>query len=293
LRTFDYTIVDVFTKSRLQGNPLAVFTSPAGLSNAEMQKIAGEMNLAETVFLFEGTSGAAAIAKIFTPKREMDFAGHPTIGSAYVLAQRHTLGGAFVIQENVGPVPIERDVDEAGDARFWLTTPPIVHYESIECAFAARLLGIDESHIVPNVPPQFVSAGSPLLFIALDSPEAVDRVEYVYDKASLGSINSVGTFVFARKSPGSATDFDVYSRMFAPQSGIAEDPATGGATGPLAAYMMKYGLLPLHDLRFDSEQGAKMGRRSLLQVKITAGDPAVIQIGGCAVTIAEGHLFLD
>ncbi len=142
--------------------------------------------------------------------------------------------------------------------------------------------------------PCFVSAGSPLLFICLRSLEAVDRAQFqnALLPQALGSANSVGTFIFSRKDFASQTNFDVYSRMFAPQTGIAEDPATGGATGPLAAYMMRYGLLPQNAAAaFISEQGVKMGRRSLLHVRTDPKDSS-IKVGGETVVIASGTLML-
>lgn len=288
MREYDYVLLDVFTEHRLQGNPLAVFPDADGICDREMQAIAGELNLSETVFLLESRT-AAARARIFTPRRELDFAGHPTVGSAAVINRNRPQSGRFTIDENVGPIEIEM-TEEDGRELFWLTTPPIAFYETLESAFCAKLLGVTPEDVAAT-PPQFVSAGSPFLFVQLASPEAVDRaaIQHAHLSDALGSVNSVGTFVFARKEPESRTSFDVYSRMFAPQTGIPEDPATGGATGPLAAYMLRYGLLP-NDARFTSEQGTKMGRRSILHVKIS-GDPGQprIQVGGAAVFTARGR----
>jgi trans-2,3-dihydro-3-hydroxyanthranilate isomerase len=296
-RRYEYVLLDVFTKTRLQGNPLAVFPSAEGITGDEMQRIANELNLSETVFLSAATRpGAIARAQIFTPRRELDFAGHPTIGAAHVLARRHATESPFAIEENVGLVPIESDKDTRGDPRFWLTTPDLTFFETLDAAFCARLLKVAESDVAPNASPQFVSAGSPLLFVALTTPDAVDRAELqqAYLSGALGSVNSTGTFVFARKEPASSTCFDVYARMFAPQTGIAEDPATGGATGPLAAYMLKHGLLPAHrELEFTSEQGTKMGRPSYLHVRVAArGEQLIIKVGGSVVPVAEGTFSL-
>lgn len=252
-----YVLLDVFTKEPLQGNPLAVFPSSDGTPDETMQRIANELNLSETVFLTKATlPEAIARARIFTPRRELDFAGHPTIGAAVVLAQEHVSGSLFSIEENVGLVRIRRDTDDAGDERFWLMTPGLTFFETLEAAFCARLLNLKAADLVEDAPPQFVSAGSPLLFVALRTPEAVDRavLQMSYLPDALGSVSSVGTFIFARKQPASSSCFNVYARMFAPQTGIAEDPATGGATGPLAGYMMKHGMLPARDgLEFTSE----------------------------------------
>jgi trans-2,3-dihydro-3-hydroxyanthranilate isomerase len=245
-RRFHYEVLDVFTKRRLQGNPLPVFLSADELSDAEMQKIATELNLSETVFLCKPRqAGAVARARIFTPRRELDFAGHPTIGCAHAIGRHHELATPFAIEENVGLIPIESDRDEAGDQLFWLTTPKLTFFETLDTARCARLLSLSTNDFA-CIPAQFVSAGSPLLLICLGSIDAVDRAELqqAHLGDAIGSANSVGTFVFARKEPGSTSCFDVYSRMFAPQTGIPEDPATGGAAGPLAGYMHRYGMLP-------------------------------------------------
>jgi trans-2,3-dihydro-3-hydroxyanthranilate isomerase len=296
-RRLNYVLVDVFTKTRLQGNPLAVFLSPGQVSDIEMQQIARELNLSETVFLFESTTpDAIAKARIFTPFRELDFAGHPTVGSAYVLRGGKNAPDRFTIEENVGAVPIETDTDSDGQHVFWLTTPALRFFETLDAAFCAQLLNVPIDDIATDCAPQFASAGSPFLFVYLNSPEAVDRaqLQHAYLQEALGSVNSVGTFIFARTQPESDWCFDVYSRMFAPHTGIPEDPATGSATGPLAGYMLRHGKLPKQSLQFTSEQGAKMGRRSLLHVKIDFnGDDASIQIGGSVVPVAEGVFFLD
>jgi trans-2,3-dihydro-3-hydroxyanthranilate isomerase len=156
-------------------------------------------------------------------------------------------------------------------------------------------LNLDESDVVTDAPPQFVSAGSPLLIVCLNSSEAVDRAQLQPSLLpdALGSVNSVGTFLFARKDLRAAGNFDVYSRMFAPQTGIAEDPATGGATGPLAGYMLKYGMLPASSTHFTSEQGVKMRRPSLLHVRVEPnGESPSIKVGGAVVPIAEGRFYV-
>jgi trans-2,3-dihydro-3-hydroxyanthranilate isomerase len=296
-REYEYTVVDVFTTVKLKGNPLAVFPAATGIADAEMQAIAGEFNLSETVFILPpSTPSAAAKLRIFTPRSELAFAGHPTVGAAYVLSAGPPGGRSFVLEENVGPVPIEQDTDDDGNRRFWLTTPKITLSQTLDRAFGARLLNVAESDVAPNVPPQFASAGTPFLFVNLVSPEAVDRAELqlAHVREAAESAGSVGTFVFARREPASTTNYDVYARMFAPQSNIAEDPATGSATGPLAAYMRAYGLLPPSPIAFTSEQGTKMGRRSLLGVRVeAAGDDVAIKVGGSAVTVTKGRFFLD
>jgi trans-2,3-dihydro-3-hydroxyanthranilate isomerase len=290
---YEYVVLDVFTTTPFKGNPLAVIPEAEGLSGVEMQTIAREFNLSETVFLMPPErAGAAVRARIFTPQRELPFAGHPTIGAAAVFCARSGTPPPFSIEEHVGPVRIDAGADGGKNGLLWLTTPPVTFYETLDVEFCASLLGLNANDVRTDAIPCFASAGSPLLFVCLESADAVDcaQLQQQYLPGALGSADSVGTFVFARKSRNSRSDFDVYSRMFAPQTGIPEDPATGGATGPLAAYMMRYGLLPDSEpAAFVSEQGTKMGRQSFLHVQT---DPATgtIKVGGSTVTIAHGVL---
>jgi trans-2,3-dihydro-3-hydroxyanthranilate isomerase len=292
-----YLVLDVFTGTPLEGNPLAVFLDGDAMPQGRMQAVAAEFNLSETVFVVRAADAAArARLRIFTPRRELPFAGHPTIGAAVALAEHDpALPDRFHFEEGVGSVPIERE--RAGGAdRFWLMTPAISFYETMPRADAARLIGLTEHDLLP-IEPQFISGGSPLLCIGLRDREAVDRaaIDTSLLELALGSVNSVATFVFApNPSDGGAGRYNVYSRMFAPQTGIAEDPATGGATGPLAAYMIERGLLPGdRDVEFVSEQGVKMGRRSRLHVRVEhSGGERRIKVGGSAVIVARGTLFL-
>lgn len=293
LNRYRYRLVDVFTTSRFQGNPLAVFPAADTLDAEQMQRMANELNLSETVFLMRPqTAQAAARARIFTPRRELDFAGHPTIGSAFVLSREGGVPERFAIEENAGLVPVELENGRIPDHPvFWLTTPKIQFFETLDVERCAKLLGVSAAEIDDTAPPQFVSAGSPLLFICLRNVKAVDsaHLDLNHLEDAIGSVNSVGTFVYSRKQPNSPTSFDVYSRMFAPQSGIAEDPATGGASGPLAAFMLENGQIPNADLLFTSEQGVKMGRRSVIYIRVTPGAQGpIIRIGGCVAEVADG-----
>jgi trans-2,3-dihydro-3-hydroxyanthranilate isomerase len=292
-RRYDYAIVDVFTTTPFKGNALAVIPRAEGLNDAEMQMIAAEFNLSETAFLLRPAAQDAAVrVRIFTPRRELPFAGHPTIGAAAVFCDRSGATPPFLIEESAGLIKIDTDGNGSKGRRFWLTTPPVAFYETLSREFCAKLLRLELRDVRADIPPTFASAGSPLLFVCLDSAEAVDRAQLQerYLPEALGSVDSVGTFVFARKEPNSSVNFDVYSRMFAPQTGIPEDPATGGASGPLAAYMMRCGLLPANEpAAFTSEQGTKIGRQSFLYVRT---DPAggTIKVGGSTVEIARGTL---
>ena len=268
-QTHPYRVVDVFTERPLEGNPLAVFPSGDGLSNAAMQSIARELNLSETVFVFPAARPeSAARVRIFTPSREMDFAGHPTIGSAFVLLDEGVVPAGrehFVLEENVGPVAIR--VEPGKRPLIWLTTPAIEDGPVFERSLCAEVLGLAVDDML-DVAPQIVSAGNPTVFIGVKDKAAVDRaaIEMAGVKRLKGTYPKViCTFVFTPTPEGA------YSRMFAPEHGMIEDPATGSATGPLAAYMIRHKLVSgAAGTRFVSEQGTKMGRRSFLHVHVRA-----------------------
>lgn len=292
----EYYLLDVFTETRFKGNPLAVFPDVTGLPTETMLAIAAEFNLSETVFVNPPTNAdCVARVRIFSPKKELDFAGHPTIGTSHLLHALGRVSRPFYLQENVGPIAIDLDLNGDRHGRFFLTTPRVMFSETLSRSLCADLLSLGEDDLA-TTPPQFLSAGSPLLFIQLNSPETVDRaiLNASVLPHALGSVKSGGTFLFAR-NPLPDEPYNVYSRMFAPQIGIAEDPATGGATGPLAAYMLRYGLIPgAQEVRFESEQGVKMGRRSVLYVRVRPADPhPVIQVGGSSIIIAQGVMTLD
>jgi trans-2,3-dihydro-3-hydroxyanthranilate isomerase len=293
LRRFSYHHVDVFTATPFEGNPLAVFPDGRGIDGATMQRIAREMNLSETVFVLPPDDpGAAAKLRIFTPAAEMLFAGHPTIGTAFVLVTSGAIAAArnsFVFEEGVGPVPVR--VDAGPPFMAWLTTPPVIFETPFgDRSGVADALGIAESELREGLPVQVVTAGNPFVYVALRSEAAVDRCALDARKARgvFGEDAASGVYVFAQRDGG------VYSRMFAPEHGIIEDPATGSATGPLAAYLLEHRLVAARDgLALTAEQGAHMGRRSILHILVSGeGEGRRIEVGGSAVALAEGTLSL-
>ena len=291
MREFSYHVVDVFTATPLEGNGLAVFPDGTGLDSQTMQLIARELNLSETTFVLPEESSAEAIrVRIFTPARELAFAGHPTIGTAFVMRRLGLVAESarrFVLSENVGSVPVRVDVGD--DPILWLTTPPISWLGEFARERCAAALSLTEEQLVPGVPCEQLTAGSPLIIIPLKDRAAVDAARLdgaAYARLIDECTEPTAIFFFA------ATVEGAYSRMFAPEFGIVEDPATGGATGPLAAFMIKHGLAAsVHGTRFVSEQGVKMGRRSLLHVFVNGerGERG-IEIGGNAVHVAEATM---
>jgi trans-2,3-dihydro-3-hydroxyanthranilate isomerase len=221
----------------------------------------------------------------------MVFAGHPTVGGSYVLRLDGFVSqdaDQFSVQEKIGKVPVR--VTQGESPMIWLLTPPITFGAVYEPAACARALGLDAGDLLP-VQPQIVSAANPCLFVAVAGKEQVDRCSVntaEFDRLKRDGSGQFFLFVFA------PTDKGAYSRMFAPEFGVIEDPATGSATGPLAAFMARNDLLPKpgHG-RFVSEQGTKMGRRSLLYFEVSPSDAnAAIPVGGYVTPVAEGTLIL-
>jgi trans-2,3-dihydro-3-hydroxyanthranilate isomerase len=289
---YRYRVVDVFTEAPLLGNPLAVFPDARGMSTDLMQKIAQELNLSETTFVFPATRpDCAANVRIFTPRYEMLFAGHPTIGTSFVLLEEAIVPKNtthFQLEEKIGPVPIR--VEPGSPPLIWLRTPPISFGALSDRAICAQALGLPVEDLL-DFPPQLVTAGNPTFFIALKDKDAVDRawIDLSGVQAIKGNYTEpVCIFVFTPTPTGA------YSRMFAQEYGIIEDPATGSSTGPLAAYMMRHKLAPsASGTRFTSEQGVKMGRRSVLHVLI-AGEQGseAIEIGGHVAPLVEATMTL-
>lgn len=290
-RSYRYRVVDVFTDQPLEGNSLDVFPQASGLDDATMQRIARELHLSETSFVFPATrADSMADVRIFTPTKVMDFAGHPTIGTSFVLLDEGVVGAGvshFILQEKLGPIAIRV---ERGGARplIWLRTPPIEYGEIYDRTACAAMLRIDVSDLL-EVPPQLLSAGNPTIFVAVKDESIVDRA--LLDAQDLRSLigsdsDPLCVFIFAPTRAGA------YSRMFAPLYGIAEDPATGSSTGPLVSYMIRNGLsFGNAGGEFISEQGTKMGRRSVLHVCLHGQDGRMgIDVGGYVTPLSDATM---
>ncbi len=290
-RTYPLIQVDVFTDRIFGGNQLAVFPTPAGLSDAEMQAIAREMNLSETTFVFEPTQpDALARIRIFSGTRELPFAGHPTLGTAWVLASqgRVPAGQAeFVLEEGIGLVAVRLEGDLPASGTIWMSHrlaefgPPLANRAEV-----AEALGLTTEDLLVDQPVMVGSTGVPFLYVPLTGPEAVDRV--VANTRALAQAapgDQLGVFVFAPDPDrGSGR---VYSRMFAEDTlGISEDPATGGASGALGAYVVERRLVePGEHGEIVSLQGNRMGRPSTVPHSARAargagrGDPGWRECG--------------
>lgn len=297
---YEIRTVDVFTSRALEGNQLAVVLDAGGIDQRTMQAFAREMNLSETVFVTAAPDAASAAAiRIFTPAAELPFAGHPTLGTAYVLWSEGLIPGhasRFTISERIGPIEVRVEQDSGG-ASVWMTQPAVQFGATFEDrALIAQALGLTEEDLVPGVPVQGAGVGVPFLMVPLRDAATVDAAQSDERRlaAAFGSEPKLAVVVFAQAGAGR-----LYSRMFAPHVvGIAEDPATGSAAGALGAFAVRHGLIErAGEVAITNEQGTKMGRRSLLHVRLTYSGPdelpARVEVGGQVVPVIRGRVTLE
>ena len=235
MRTFRYVVADVFTETPLAGNPVAVFTDARALEGEEMQRLARELNLSESVFVLQAEAGGHARIRIFTPGIEMKFAGHPTLGTAFVL------GGPMQLAEirletgmGIVPVRLERDHDRIVFGRMEQPLPSWEPYSEEAALLSA--IGVTRSEL----PVELYDNGARHVYVALASPEDVARLRpYLSALADLPAVLGISCFA------GEGSRWK--TRMFAPAGGVSEDPATGSAAGPLAVHLARHGRIGFGD----------------------------------------------
>jgi trans-2,3-dihydro-3-hydroxyanthranilate isomerase len=278
MRRFRYVICDVFTDVALAGNQLAVFTDARDLTAEDMQTLAREMNLSETVFCLPPSSPDADVRiRIFTPATELPFAGHPTLGTAFVLGG--PLSRIVVrLETAAGVVPVELERDGARIV-FGRMEQPIPTWEPVaDPAPIFAALGVAGS----GLPVERYELGPGHVYVELPSPEAVAAL--TPDIGALARATDDGTNCFARNGARWKT------RMFAPNHGVVEDPATGSAAGPLAVHLARHGRIAFGE-RIEIAQGAEIGRPSTLFAEAhgTAEQIERVVVGGSAVVVARGQ----
>ncbi|HEY0380095.1 MAG TPA: PhzF family phenazine biosynthesis protein [Pyrinomonadaceae bacterium] len=300
MRKLRYHIVDVFTDRAFGGNPLAVLTNGRGISAELMQSIAKELNLSETTFVLPPDDPLNDYkVRIFTPGSELPMAGHPTVGTSFVLAREQMirLGGDEVtirLEEGVGPIPVDITFKDGAPDLIWMRQPlPTFGPRFDDLAAIAEMLTLTPEAIDETLPVEVVSCGVPFLFVPLKNLAAARSVRLWLDawEGSPQATGINGVFVFTKETelPGST----VHSRMFAPGLGITEDPATGGASGPLGCYLVRHKVFPdAERAEFTSEQGIEMGRPSIIKIVIEqeAGEITGVRVGGQCVFMGEGYL---
>lgn len=296
-----YVHYDVFTTRPFEGNQLAVFPDARALTTEQMQTITREMNFSECTFLLPAeTPGTDIRMRIFTPGGELPMAGHPTIGTTFALADSGLIrAGAerVVFGLGIGPTPVE--LTWAGprlDFAWMDQKPPVFRDAAASPEQVRRAVGLEAGALADGLPIQEISCGVPFLYVPLRSRADVDRAEP--DVPALRALPMAfpdshrAVFLFAPEPPGS--DLSAYSRMFAPDLGVPEDPATGAASGPLGCYLVRHGLAPASAWRdMVSLQGARMRRPSRIHIRVTARTPSAItrvQVGGRAVRVGSGTI---
>jgi trans-2,3-dihydro-3-hydroxyanthranilate isomerase len=299
--TLRYLHYDVFTSRPLEGNQLAVFEDARGVSPADMQRLTQEMNFAESTFLLPAERPDTDIRmRIFTPAREMPMAGHPTVGTTFALADRGDIAAGrerWVFGLNIGPTAVA--LDWAGDRldTAWMDQgrPEFRAAAPVDDVLAA--INADRrSWQDTGWPIEEGSCGNAFAYVPLATRAAVDRCEP--DIAAMRRIRSafpgghVGIFVFSAE--GGDDGATVYCRMFAPDAGVVEDPATGSAGGPLGGYLVRHGIVATDtDGEIVSAQGVRMGRPSRLRIRAEAtlaGEVTRVRVGGAAVRVGEGTI---
>ena len=279
MTAFRYVVTDVFTDTPLTGNQLAVFTDARGIDEETMQKLAKEMNFSETVFVLPAEAGGHVRIRIFTPALELPFAGHPILGSAFVLAGPLQLGEIRLeTGQGIVPVTLER---EGARISFGRMQQPIPDHEPFAAAEPLQeLLGVRS-----QLPVEIYYLGPSHVYLELGSPEEVAALRP--DFGALEALTSAGVNCFA----GSGSQWK--TRMFAPGSGASEDPATGSAAGPLVLHLARHGRIEFGD-EIEISQGDEIGRPSKLYARVdgTAERVERVEVGGSAVIVARGEFRL-
>jgi trans-2,3-dihydro-3-hydroxyanthranilate isomerase len=299
VRKLQYYLVDVFTDRPFGGNQLAVFTDGRGLAPETMQQIARELNLSETTFVLPPDDPANHYrVRIFTPGMELPMAGHPTVGTAYVLAHEKlidTSGNRSTIrlEEKVGVIPVVLELNDGIPAMITMQQPlPTYGAVFTNWHTIAEMLSIDLEDFAAPLPMQAISSGVPFLFVPLKTLAAVQKVKMRVDvwERAVKDFEAPHVFVFTRETV--TPEATVHSRMFAPAMGIAEDPATGAASGPLGCYLIRYKLLNENPAKIISEQGYEMGRPSHIHIEIEqmGGEIMRVSVGGHCVYMGAGYL---
>jgi len=305
MRTFRFYQVDVFCDRPLEGNPLAFFPDGEGLQDSEMQALAREMGLSETTFVLPSDAATRRV-RFFTPAAEIPFAGHPTIGTWWGLAELGRLdlprdGGAQVTQETgAGVLPVEIGMAGGKPSAVIMTQAhPRFGTEVTDTGLLAAALGGDDTLIARDLAPQVVSTGLPQMMIPVRSLDALSQLPIGGKGSELAALlKRFGTdCAMCYTLETESQEATVHCRMFAPGLGVPEDPATGSAAGALGCYLVRNKVIQPEGTTATVivEQGIEIGRPSRIEVKIALGpDGAIakVRVGGRAITVIEGEVRL-
>ncbi len=290
-----YHLLDVFTNKKFGGNQLAIFEDATEIPSEMFQNIARELNLSETVFLFPKNKDGRYPMRIFTPVKELPTAGHPSIGTAYFLAQNFPKKDGLItiiLNQNIGPIEVKIEMSKKGPllATMYQVSP---HFGDIldNRSEIAELFNLTSSDLM-DYPVQEVSCGVPYIIVPVKTLENIQNLTFntqVWQQLK-STLKDLSVYVFTPQ--GLLPDSDLHGRMFAPEIGITEDPATGSANGPLACYLFKYGIKKGPII---SEQGFEMNRPSILHLEIENEKEIIkkVKVGGQAVFVGQGQFIID
>jgi trans-2,3-dihydro-3-hydroxyanthranilate isomerase len=289
MKTLTFYILDVFAEQKYSGNQLAVFRNAAGLSSAEMQRIAREINFSETTFILsDEPSNGGYDVRIFTPGEEVPFAGHPTLGTAHIIRHEILHGNAesVVLNLKVGQIP----VTFSPDGYSWMRQIQPTFGAQHSPAALAEILGIDVSEIDERFPVEEVSTGLPFFIVPLKNIATLKKAKVEKEKYFdfIKNTTAKGILVFCPETHEPQNNLSV--RVFVDCYGIPEDPATGSGNGCLAGYLIKHRYFGHESIDLRSEQGYEIGRPSLLLLKAEQRDAGInISVGGKSILVAQGE----
>lgn len=289
-----FYIVDVFAERAYAGNPLAVVIGDEPLDDETMQRIAAETNYSETTFVVPGQDERGIYpVRIFTPAREIDFAGHPILGTAWVLKHHVMASPATQVQLelSIGTVEVKFDSDEAGEPIAWFKAPPMSLGESVESALMATALGLDEEEIDHSLPVQQVSAGTSAMMVPVRDLAALNRARLNLE--AYASLAARGfpplTYLFCNQTQQPDNDLSV--RFFFEAHGVREDPATGNGAAFLGAYLLAHNTGDEKEFSWSIEQGHALQRPSRILLKARKESREnVVFVGGRVIPVVEGNL---
>jgi trans-2,3-dihydro-3-hydroxyanthranilate isomerase len=289
-----FYLVDVFAEEKFSGNQLAVFRCAKKLSDGQMQRIAKEMNYSETSFILsdEKQNGGYDV-RIFTPEIEVNFAGHPTLGTAFVIQHEIIKEPVkeVVLNLKAGKIPVYFKFTGEKSNNLWMRQLPPIFGDKFDAELLSKILGIDMSDINASFPIQEVSTGLPVVIVPLKTLDAMKKARINRDKyfEFIKDIEAKTILVFCPETYDGAHDLNV--RFFADQYGIPEDPATGSANGCLAAYLVKHRYFGSNRINIQVEQGYEIGRPSLLFLKSEEKKQELsVYVGGKVEMICKGQL---
>jgi trans-2,3-dihydro-3-hydroxyanthranilate isomerase len=287
-----YLIVDVFCEQKFKGNQLAVFLDAGSLDGAAMQSLAREMNFSESTFILDSkTNEKGWPVRIFTPRAEIPFAGHPTLGTSWVIAHEllETQPESLTLDLQAGPILVRFESDASGEL-MWMTQNQPEFQAGPDAVPIAAALGLDLSDIDTRFPIERVSTGLPFLLVPVVSLQAMQKARVqgeAYD--TLCKQDHKAIFLFTAETVDPINK--VHARMFADAFGVPEDPATGSANGCLAAWLVRHRYFGVAEIDLTVEQGVEMGRASRLYLRASENEGTFsIQVGGRVIPVAEGRL---